>query len=286
MTLCIVWRSAPAFLSLASDSRLRLSEYEYVDIAAKIFPLEVTLFDLVGVGADARVQRLPHTRLAVCTAGSLASAQSLRAVLQIALYHLSSTLGPPTPSLESICRLVEVFFRRIARSACEKLYANGLLEFVVVGFDPTADATKAYHFELNTHSYPLQVEYREVSETELPLALGSGASAAKARLVADPGTDPLDVLKQVILDEAVPSVGGLIQYTRIGPDGYVPFGVIDYSVDHVALRFRRHHCIAGIEVDPIELYEAGSPPMSLTSIAPFEKRLLSLSAQGYEGETT
>ena len=92
------------------------------------------------------------------------------------------------------------------------------------------------------------------------------------------------VLKRVILDVAVPSVGGPIQFARVGPDGYVPFGVVDYSVDHAERRFRRHQCIAGIEIDPLELYHAGSPPMWLSSIAPFEDQLLSLSAQGYQEE--
>lgn len=284
MTLCIVWRDSPGFLSLASDSRLRLSDTVFVDIAPKIFPLEVTLFEETGIGADARVQRSPHMRLAACTAGSLASAQALRETLQLALYHLARVRGSQGPSIAALCTLIEHFYRNVVRSACDKLFARGQVEFVIAGFDPTTATTKAYHFALDAGSYPIRVRTKELADADFPFVFGSGSQAAEAHLAEDPSASPIHVLKKVILDDAVPSVGGPVQFTRVGPDGYVPFGTEDYSVDVTARRFRRQLFVAGVEVNPIELYEAGAPPMWLTYIAPFSDYLKSLVAQGFEEE--
>lgn len=279
MTLCIVWPNGDHHISLASDSRLNVGHGQYLDVGVKIVPIDVGFLvpPQGGQGAGAR----PNGTLALATAGSLITAHAVRETVQIAVRRIQLPPFGRDFALADVLNVATEFFQRLARSTCDVLAETGVAHFALAGFEPRSRITRAFEVTLDTTCYPITATWREIRDSDFPLLLGSGVGSARRILSQAPETNPLQLIRQICEDPTTPSVGGSVQHARVGPDGYVTFGVCELEVDHSARTFRLHYRIAGLEIDPHDFYDKRLPQPSVSYSVLQSDEIASLRRAGY-----
>lgn len=269
MTLCIAWNHSGT-LHFASDSRLTFPNGNVADVAVKITAIPVQV-RLPSSDEDDSNRIIYTHHFGMCFSGSAVTAYILKESMSDVLQNLQVIPGYTDFSMEGFCEHIKDFFAAISKSICEQIFEYGEIEFIIAGYCPHAQIPRAFLFRLDKSSFPLKAEYREVLKAHEDMEfLGSGTEDAR-KLHPKVYRNPFKILRSVILNERVPSVGGNVQFGKFIDDEFKIFGVVQYSVGESGLAIA-HHNLRGIELykgDFSTNFEKFHP--SLSFISPFEE---------------
>lgn len=277
MTLIVAWRQDDT-IHVAADSRISFrGQHTEIDVGAKIVPLVVRVEGPTPAGGNMPAWVKSH-RLGLAVAGSGTTASVLQASLGAFMGSMSSVSEPI--DMASMARIVEQVFQYIGRTVCAALGPAGLGEVMLVGWCDVENRPRAFLFEIEVHPNQLTVRTSEILTGTAPEYRGSGRTAVRS---LGPTVHPFDALKQVVLDPAVPSVGGPVQYGRVIGTDFRMYMVEDYETDD-----EDHVVTVGMYLYGLPVYggDAFLLPDGYVKtgkgVLPYRRRIEMLVQQGYE----
>lgn len=211
MTLCIGWKEKGE-LHFVSDSRISFPNNSPFDEAIKIVPVRIEI-DMMNpyTGSD---EDLFHGDIGMCFSGSTVNAFALRE----ALYDRVRGLLMPSFTFDQIAKQIFEQYVTVSKSLCNSLASSkGKSALFITGFCYETQSTKAFKLSpvsSTTNDY----EYHEILLNDGDFELiGSGSKVAGelAQQISKEASlsDAMpDILKQVIDNAAIDSVGGRIRY--------------------------------------------------------------------------
>ncbi len=274
MTLVVAWRDN-SDIHLAADSRLSFGQGAApADVGAKITVIEMRVSGPTPAGTTGPTWTTAR-HLGLAVVGSLTTAAVLQATLTSVLGSLSAVGNVIT--MDDVSSIVEQLFQHVSQAVCAAIFNQGRGELVLVGWCDGQRMNRAFLFQIDANAFPIQVTRSEVLRSNKIEYRGSGSAAALAQ-----HGNPLQVLKAVILDPNIPSVGGAVQYGRLRGCDFRLLMVRDYNPDDSSKTVEVAFFLHGLP-----LLGTATPALpagysvSGTAIDPFCSDINALLARGY-----
>lgn len=225
MTLCIAWRDGSG-VHFASDSRVKLAENSFADVGVKVLSLPYQVLDPEDVENNGIRTVAFGGELGMCFAGSAINSFTVKESLAEVLKSLQHVPGHTDTSMKGIASFIFAAYKVISQRICETAIGpNGRAEMLVGGFCQEQKSIRVFRFTTDDRN---QHSYLEVLTTTPHVLVGTGAKAAKNDMPLDPTElDYLNVLRSVIADPNVDSVGGNVQYGRFVGDRFLVHGIYE-----------------------------------------------------------
>lgn len=275
MTLCIAWRTKNN-INFSSDSRLTFKsskKEEYSDIGIKVFSVPVKIYSSIDSVTNSQTLDYDYN-LGLCFAGQTMNAYIVKETVYEVLQRLQYTTFTDY-SMEGIVSLVNKFYEHTSRKLCEILRDRGLAEFFLTGYCPKDKELKAFKFFLDTTEFPICAKTKRILTNSEVEFLGSGSKSASDILDENPKINKFQLLKKVIKDEKIPSVGGNIQYGNFDVNNSFSIkGVEDYEETNEVYPIRRKLLLRGTELYDQDIkLNYKDFHISYTFIRPFEDEI-------------
>jgi hypothetical protein len=227
MTLCVVWRTNDV-VHFASDSRVTLAKNSYANIGIKVLSLPYNIYSPYDCITKERSLDVSG-ELGICFAGSAINSLFLKESVAELLKELQYVPNYTNISMDSLSKLIFTAYRLISKEICSTaIGGNGRAALVVAGWCIEKKCIRTFLLETNDENNHSCNEI--LTKPNQHYFLGSGASQAKDLLPSNPSnTDFLTVLKKVIDDENVGSVGGSIQYGHFDNSKFKLSGIVELS---------------------------------------------------------
>jgi hypothetical protein len=227
MTLCIAWRDSNG-VHFSSDSRLTLANNSYADVGIKVLALPYTILEPVDSNENSDRNVALSGELGMCFAGSAVNSLIIKEALAELLKTLQYIPDYTDISMQGIANFILVAYRQISRKVCETVIGkNGRAEILIGGLCQKLNVVRVFRFstdDMNNHSCT------EVLQEPGFILLGTGESIAQDNMPMNPTEhDYINVLKIVIGDPTVPTVGGNIQYGQFKYNRFVVYGVYQFG---------------------------------------------------------
>jgi hypothetical protein len=237
VTLCATWR-LDGNVHFASDSRLTIGRTE-ADIAIKVVRVPYCISG--PRNPDDSHDQIAQGDLGMCFAGSASGSMFLKESIVEVLSHLYAAPGYTDTSMENVAAFVFGAYRAVSRTLTQKIQERGLSTVVMAGYCAVQKRLRVFKLTTTRQN---EVSYREVLLTEGEYEFtGSGATAATERVNAlgraPTSLDFVEVLKAVIDDPNVNSVGGKIQYGKFWGTRFTTFGVLEASAEDGRVHYWR-----------------------------------------------
>jgi hypothetical protein len=249
MTLCIAWKINNS-IHFASDSRAKLTNNSHFDHCIKVVSVPIKILGPIGIG-DSQPDILYEQNIGMCYAGSFMNAYTLKEIMAQTLSKLQSIPGITDVSMEQLCRLISKFYEFISKKVSYALFEKGLAKFFLTGYCPKDKRIKAFKFEVNVDedNNELTASFEEILRNNNEIEfIGSGSGGARRRYKNITNTNPLSILRDIIKDANINSVGGSIQYGKIDAIDFKVYGIQDYSVDENRKEIEISYNINGVEI--------------------------------------
>jgi len=223
MTLCIAWADSEDELYFAADSRLTLGNSPAIDSCAKIVRLPVRI-RLLGTESSSY-----EWTIGLAFAGSFITAYTVREIL-LELLPLTQVVEEHVkPSLQFVVSVIARVFEDVCREVTESLFEAGSAELLVGGYCPVEEHLRLFH--IAPQRLADGIKFLSVEKSlETPLFIGSGAAAASNLAANVPNRSLPAVLRDIIRDNDVPTVGGPIQIGKFEGQDFKIFGIQDYEI--------------------------------------------------------
>ncbi|WP_139826289.1 hypothetical protein [Derxia lacustris] len=225
MTLCVVWRKNDE-VHFASDSRVTLAKNSHADVGIKVLSLPYNIYSPCDSSTGKR-SLVATGELGMCFAGSAVNSLFVKESVAEVLKELQYAPGYSNTSMNGLAQLVFTAYRLISKEVCSTVIGgNGRAALVIAGWCIEKKCVRTFYLETsdeNKHSC------KEIlTAPNQHHFIGSGKSKAGALLPMNPSdTDYLRVLKSVIDDPTVDSVGGSIQYGHFENNNFKLSGIVE-----------------------------------------------------------
>jgi hypothetical protein len=229
MTLCMAWKQNSKFY-FASDSRLTGdNNNEITDDATKIFKIEAKIYGPME-REDDRPSLLMQRRFGMCFAGSYLNGSILAQASEGILSGISVT-SISEISIDDLSKILFNVYRQISYELGLRHGFAGLAEVLFGGYCPKTNAFKLYKFSWRYDDNNVVEYYREECAIgNQPILLGDGKEKALQK-ITDINNEYtcFHLLRDMICDESIISVGGPIQVGVFFENSFDVNGVIEYS---------------------------------------------------------
>ncbi len=225
MTLCVVWRKNDE-VHFASDSRVTLAKNSHADVGIKVLSLPYNIYSPRDSTTGARSLDVTG-ELGMCFAGSAVSSLFVKESVAEVLKDLQHVPHHSNASMDGLARLVFTAYRLISKQVCSTAVGgNGRAVLVIAGWCIEKKCVRTFLLETSgANKYSCQEILTAPDQHHF---IGSGKSKAEALLPTNPSsTDYLRVLKSVIDDPVVDSVGGSIQYGHFENGNFKLSGIVE-----------------------------------------------------------
>lgn len=226
MTLCIAWKQEQA-IHLASDSRLTIAENSYADVGIKVLSLPYRILEPASQNQTLARGIAYQGELGMCFAGSALNSLMIKESVAAVLQDLQYAPGYTDVSLKGISEFIFKAYRLISQKVCETAIGHkGIADFIICGQCPSTGSLRAFKFATdmsNVHSL------EEVLVNSRHEFLGSGAAYVNPNAMPSRNVDYLELLRDMICNDSIPSVGGSIQYGTLHNNGFKIFGIADLN---------------------------------------------------------
>ena len=229
MTLCIAWRSNGT-VHFASDSRLTVANNSFADVGIKVLALPITIHDPAQSGNNAPRTVAHCAELGMCFAGSAVNSLTIKESVVEVIKSLQYAPGYTDISMAGVANFIFTVYRMISREVCQSaLGLNGIASLLIGGQCMESKNLRVFHLSTNNSN---NHDITEVLTDKDHVFIGSGAKVAEDNLPQHPtDLDYINVLKLVIDDVNIPTVGGHIQYGRFKGPKFVVYGIIEFGKD-------------------------------------------------------
>ena len=248
MTLCMAWRNKDGTVHFASDSRYTLASNSYADVAIKVLSLPLTILNPAEPGNSPRTV-YQTMELGMCFAGSAINSLAVKNSVVEALKSLQFAPGYTDTSMKAIAGFVFTAYKIISKEVCAtSLAERGRANILLGGMCAVTNTVRVFQFltdEQNQHSLS------EILIDKDHAFIGAGAQAAEDNLPQDRNDDAeyLNVLKLIIDDPNVPSVGGHIQYGRFRGSHFVVYGILELDGQDAPAPHRVHYWRGALDLN-------------------------------------
>lgn len=220
MTLVLVTADDRGDLTVIADTLFGEGGRTGSEVGPKIFLVPVAISDL-----EDEV-RIPLPAMGFAFAGNVISGQFTHAMASTCLQNLAGWVASGKPDVEDVARFYATCAVRIYEERRRHFAGDGYgFDGIVFGFSERRGHPAVFHFAAGVApdgSCVAPVTELELEE-DIPFAVGSGAEAARVR-IADLRSrsieiNPFAMMDAIIVDDAVPSVGGAIQAATADASG-------------------------------------------------------------------
>lgn len=227
MTLCVAWRRNGT-VHFASDSRLTVAKSSYADVAIKVMSLPLTILNPVDPANSGQRTVAQRWDLGMCFAGSAVSSLFIKESVSEVLKGLQHAPGYTDTSMKGVASFIFTAYKLISSEVCATAIGRNGRASLLIGGMCNQDR-KIRVFQLSTDVWNTH-QLQEVLTDTPHVFVGSGAKDAAESLPQNPtDIDYINVLKSVINDTRVPSVGGHIQYGCFKNDKFVVYGIVEFD---------------------------------------------------------
>lgn len=225
MTLCIAWKSNGK-VHFASDSRLTVAQNSFADVGVKVLSLPYQILDPVDENGGTVRSVAFSGELGMCFAGSAVNSLTIKESMVEILKTLQHVPGHTDTSMAGIAKFIFTAYRVISQRICETaLGRKGAASIMIGGMCPIEKSVRVFLFSTDAQNHH---SFREILTTYCHEFLGSGKDVAEDNLPQNPSdSDYMNILKMVIDDPAVDSVGGNVQYGEFKNNQFVVYGIIE-----------------------------------------------------------
>ena len=210
MTLVIAHRLNNQ-ISLSSDSRISFGTAGNIDYGIKIFTVPVKIFS--PTSSETNITNLDYNyKLGLAVVGSAINAYTVKESVYEILQNLQYLPGYTDLSMEGIASLVFKVFEKTTLDLGDIIQQNGICELILSGYCPIQNKIRIFKFSCDTSNYPIRPFFEEILIDNGIEFFGSGKTEANNIHTNDPNLSPLHIVRQVIRDGNITSVGGGLQY--------------------------------------------------------------------------
>ena len=233
MTLCLAWLTKHE-VYLASDSRLTNSYGGIVtDDATKIFRINVEVYGSTPSETPNEEPPLLHqTTYGLCFAGSYIGGSTIASTIEEVLSNIQA--APMSDiSIENLSDIALAVYKQISRQLTSIHGEGGISELLLAGHCLLTNEFKLYKFSPTIKDQMVDYEKKEIKLIELPVFLGDNSAKVKANSLLSNLSNEytyLHLLRDVIRDEEVRTVGGNIQIGQFKAERFKTLGIVEYSL--------------------------------------------------------
>lgn len=273
MTLCLAWKDRDN-IHFSSDSRISSSRDQYLDIAIKIFSIPVKIYSPMDSTTQVQTLDYNHT-IGMCFAGNTMNAYIIKETIYEVLQHLQYIPGVNTISMNGLANVIKIFYEHYLSIICSILGIGGIASFFLAGYCPSERRIKVYKYTSESSVAPFIARMEYVLEEEGIEYLGDGERYARDIIRLNADISKFSLIKEVINDNNVPSVGGNIQYGTFEGDNFYIKGVQDYIQERDG-SIRLRYCLRGTDLYEGDLLDLAGFHISYPIIIPFEHEILNI----------
>ena len=229
MTLVIAHR-LNSHISLSSDSRISFGTAGHIDYGIKVFSVPVKIYS--PTSSETNVTNLDYNyKLGLAVVGSAINAYTVKESVYEILQNLQYIPGYTDLSMEGIAGLVFKVFNKTTLDLGNIIQLNGICGLIIAGYCPIQNKIRIFKFSCDTSNYPIRPFHEEILVDNGIEFFGSGKTEATTIYTNNTTLSPLHIVRQVIKDGNVDSVGGGLQYGEFVINNFTIYGVEDYELN-------------------------------------------------------
>lgn len=249
-------------ISLSSDSRISFGENDATyDYGIKIFSVPVKIFS----PRDSKTHKSTldyDYSLGLAVVGSFINSYTIKESIYEILQNLQYIPERANFSMDGIANIVFTVYKKVTTDLGAVLREKGLCEIVLAGYCPSQNKIRT--FQLSVCPAPcfqpcslFHRVYKEILQEDCEIKFfGSGQYKARAifqksfRDKLDKDKIPFYIIRKVVNDRLVSTVGGEIQYGDFnGSNNFKVYGIADHEVNEDDGKFKGFsHKLRGIDL--------------------------------------
>lgn len=258
MTLCLAWKRGQK-VYFASDSRLTDNQKSVLtNDATKIFKVGVEIYGPVRSEEPEMSEPLLHqTTFGLCFTGSYLNGSLLADTIEEVLSNLQGTPEHSDFSIDNLTDIAFAIYKQVSKQLTEIHRENGLTEVLFGGYCPVNSEFKLYKFYPKPliSGEPLDYEKEEVNLYAQTIFIGDKSAKEKAGELLNNLNrqySHFHLLRDVINNADIPTVGGNIQAGLFEPNKFKTYGIVEYSTfedDYGVLQVKDSYKFRGLSLD-------------------------------------
>jgi hypothetical protein len=258
MTLCLAWKQGQE-IYFASDSRLTDAQKSVLtNDATKVFKVGVEIYGPVRSEEPEIPEPLLHqTTFGLCFTGSYLNGSLLADTIGEVLSNLQGTPEHSDFSIDNLTDISFAIYKQVSRQLTEIHRENGLTEVLFGGYCPISNEFTLYKFYPKPliNGEPLDYEKEELNLNGQTIFIGDKAAKDKAGELLNNLNrhySHFHLLRDIINDTEVPTVGGNIQAGLFRPTKFKTYGIVEYSTfedEYGMLQVKDSYKFRGLSLD-------------------------------------
>lgn len=275
MTLCLAWKTDNK-ISFASDSRAKVGSNNF-DNCVKVSPIPITL----KIISEDKSEDLSYN-CGIAIAGSTLTAFSLISNICQVLRRMSILKDFGDFSMDHVCNIIQQYFHKLSIEAAKILFDKGQVAFFFCGYCYSTKKVRCFKFSPKFDGNKFDYSYEEILKGNTDIEfIGSGKSDAEKYQKSE--IRPLYILRKVINDDNVDTVGGPIQYGRTNDLFFNTLGIIDYQINEKDMTYYPQYYFNGFElIDDVRMLKADSFHIDMQYEDPFKDLVNELNKKSYK----
>jgi len=266
-------------ISLSSDSRISFGTAGQIDYGIKIFSVPVSIYS--PTSSETNITTLDYNyKLGLAVVGSAINAYTVKESVYEILQNLQYIPGYTDLSMNGIAKLVFKVFDKTTIDLGNIIQRNGICELILAGYCPKKNGLRVYKFFCDTSNYPIRPYYEEILTEDGMEFFGSGSTEARIIYQASNRLGSLHIVRQVIKEGKVNTVGGGLQYGEFVINNFKVYGVENYLLNNDGSFKEYLYTLRGINLYKDE-FERGDDGfhVAYTFKRPFEKEIKDICKQ-------
>lgn len=255
MTLCLAWQQDDEVF-FASDSRLTESNQRTItDEATKIFRIGVEIYGAIPSETPNVEEKLLHrTNFGFCFTGSYLNGSLLADTMEEVL---SSIQCISDITIDNLSAIAFAIYKQVSTQLIQIHRENGLSEVLLGGYCPVSKEFKLYKFYsksiIQGGLICFQKDTIEMNGT--PIFIGDNLAKNEAKKLSkkiDRHYSYFHLLREIIKNKDIPTVGGNIQAGVFRLANFKTNGIVEYSTfkdDFGNLRVKDSYKFRGLSLD-------------------------------------
>jgi hypothetical protein len=234
MTLCLAWKQGSQ-IHFASDSRLTDGDGSITtEDASKVFKIGVVIYGPIPSERPEEKEPLIHqSTFGLCFAGSYLNGSILAGTIEEVLSNIQATPYSDI-SIENLSNIAFAVYKQVSTQLMQIHCKKGLSRVMLGGYCPITSEFKIYLFSPKelVQGELLDFEKQEIVLADNAYFIGDSPAIKKAvKLSANLGKNYtyFHILRDIIRDREINTVGGNIQCGLFTPTTFKTYGLVEYS---------------------------------------------------------
>ncbi|MGJ0486572.1 MAG: hypothetical protein ACR65R_18840 [Methylomicrobium sp.] len=236
MTLVIAHKSNN-HISLSSDSRITFEKSGYIDFGVKVFSVPVKIYS--PTCSETGINTLEYNyNIGLAVVGSAMNAYIVKESVYEFLQNLQYMPDRTSLSMDGIVRLIFKVYQKTSLDLGQILCEKGMCQLIFTGYCPKQKKIRVFKFSTKIEKFPIEPFFEEILQSDGIEFFGTGKNEAE-KIFQDnfslqnyKESIPLHIIRKVIQEGNIESVGGGLQYGEFNIDNkFKIYGIEDYELN-------------------------------------------------------